>query len=105
GTRVLRSNKDVLSDKAVNDTVADFVRAKIRQVVKDPMIAEALSPRDYPIGTKRICLDTGYYETFNRPNVTLVDVKNAPIEELTRKGVRTSKMEYEVDSLIFATGY
>jgi len=97
--------KDVMSDIAANDLAADFVRDKIRQIVKDPEVAERLSPRDHPFATKRICLDSDYFETFNRPNVELVDIRATPIERITRDGVKTSQAEYPVDLLIFATGF
>src|SRR5205814_7164544 len=74
-------------------------------IVRDPAIAEALTPRDYPLGTKRLCVDTDYYATFNRDNVTLVDLKKAPIVAITPKGVRTSENEHAADSLVFATGF
>lgn len=97
--------KDLLVNQVSNDTAAEFVRQRIREIVKDPVIAELLGPKDHPIGTKRICLDTGYYETFNRDNVTLVDVRSAPIEEIKQTGLRTANAEYELDALIFATGF
>ncbi|HEY3065601.1 MAG TPA: NAD(P)/FAD-dependent oxidoreductase [Methylomirabilota bacterium] len=96
---------DLLLDKAANDTAAEFFRAKIRAIVRDPAVAEALTPTDYPLGTKRLCVDTGYYATFNRPNVTLVDLRKTPIAAITPGGVRTSDAEYAVDSLVFATGF
>jgi len=96
---------DILTDQAANDTAAEFVRAQIRATVRDPAAAEALSPRDYPVGTKRMCVDTDYYATFNRPNVTLVDVRKAPIEAVTRRGLRTRDAEYELDSIVFAIGF
>ena len=71
-----------------NGTAADFVRDKIREIVRDPATAEALCPTTHPIGTKRICVDTDYYATYNRDNVTLVDVRSAPIERLTPPGSR-----------------
>src|SRR5207237_3381446 len=80
-------------------------REKIRGIVRDPAIAEALTPREYPLGTKRLCVDTDYYATFNRDNVTLVDLRKTPIVAITPKGVRTSSAEYAVDSLVFATGF
>ena len=70
-------------DKAANDTAAEFVREKIAEIVKDPETAKLLQPNNHPIGSKRICIDTDYFETFNRPNVTLVDIKSEPIEEIT----------------------
>jgi len=101
----LFSYTDLLLDKAANDTASEFVREKIRGVVKDPAVAELLAPKDHPIGTKRLCLDTNYYETYNRDNVTLIDVRSSPIITLTQKGVRTKDGEYEVDSIVFATGF
>ena len=105
GVNFLHSFNDLLVDKASNDTIADFVRAKIRAIVRDPEVAAALSPTTYPLGTKRICVDTGYYETFNRANVSLVDLRRTPIERITRDGIRTSTGEYALDSIVFATGY
>jgi cation diffusion facilitator CzcD-associated flavoprotein CzcO len=96
---------DILLDPAANETAAEFARAKIRAVVHDPAVAEMLSPRTHPIGTKRPCLDTGYYETFNRPNVHLVDLRQTPIVEFTEAGLRTSEADYEFDAIVFATGF
>jgi len=96
---------DLFVNQDANETAAEFVRAKIRDVVRDPAVAEKLLPRDYPFGTKRSCVDTGYYETFNRDNVTLVNTRSTPIEEITATGLRTSETEYELDILIFATGF
>jgi cation diffusion facilitator CzcD-associated flavoprotein CzcO len=96
---------DLLTNKAANDTAAEFFRAKIRSIVRDPAIAEILTPQDYPLGTKRLCVDTDYYATFNRDNVTLIDLRKTPIEEITPAGVRTSDAEYAVDSLVFAIGF
>jgi cation diffusion facilitator CzcD-associated flavoprotein CzcO len=96
---------DTLIDQAANEEAAEFARAKIRAVVRDPELAEKLSPRSFPIGTKRTCLDTGYYETFNRPNVHLVDVRAAPLVEFTARGLRTSQADYEFDVVVFATGF
>ncbi|MGH6972792.1 MAG: flavin-containing monooxygenase, partial [Caulobacteraceae bacterium] len=95
----------VITDIEVNNEAADFVREKIGQTVKDPKTAEALKPNDHPIGTKRICVDIEYYETYNRPNVSLVNLKETPIEEITPTGVRTSERTYELDALVFATGF
>jgi cation diffusion facilitator CzcD-associated flavoprotein CzcO len=96
---------DILMDPAANETAAEFARAKIRSVVTDPDVAETLSPRTFPIGTKRLCLDTGYYETFNKPNVHLVDLRKTPLVEFTEAGLRTSAAEYEFDAIVFATGF
>ncbi|MFD4828796.1 flavin-containing monooxygenase [Streptomyces uncialis] len=102
---LLRSYTDLLVDVDANETAAEFVRGKIRATVTDPVVAEALSPRSYPFGTKRPCLDSGYYETFNEPHVTLVDLRRDPIEEITAKGVRTAGQEYPADVLVLATGF
>jgi cyclohexanone monooxygenase len=97
---------DLLVKKEANDTASEFVREKIRSIVKDPRTAELLAPNDYPIGTKRLCLDTGYYETYNRDNVTLVDVRSDPILEITPNGLRTAGgVAYELDAIVFATGF
>ena len=96
---------DLLVNKEANDTASEFARNKIRGIVKDKRTAELLAPKDHPIGTKRLCLDTNYYETYNRDNVVLVDVRSAPIQEITEKGVRTAEKEYELDVIVFATGF
>jgi cation diffusion facilitator CzcD-associated flavoprotein CzcO len=97
--------EDLVVNEDSNETVAEFVRERIREVVEDPEVAEKLTPRDHAIGTKRPPLDQGYFETFNRPNVELVDIRSAPIEEITEKGIRTSEGEYELDVIVFATGF
>ena len=96
---------DLLLSKAANDTASEFVRQKIRGIVRDPAVAELLAPNDHPIGTKRLCLDTNYYETYNRDNVTLVDARSTPVDSITANGLRTSKMEYAFDTIVFATGF
>jgi cyclohexanone monooxygenase len=92
-------------DKAANDTAADFVREKIAEIVRDPDTAKKLQPNNHPIGSKRICIDTDYFAAFNRANVTLVDIKNNPIEEILPHAVRTGGKDYEVDVLVLATGF
>jgi cyclohexanone monooxygenase len=92
-------------DKAANDTAADFVREKITEIVRNPETAKLLQPNNHPIGSKRICIDTDYFATFNRPNVTLVDIRSNPIEEILPNGVRTGAGDYEVDALVLATGF
>ena len=96
---------DLLVDRDANETAADFVRARIHEIVDDPEVAERLTPRNHPFGTKRPCLDTHYYATFNRDNVTLVDVRSTPIVEITPTGVRTATDEYALDAIVFATGF
>jgi cyclohexanone monooxygenase len=96
---------DLLVNKQSNDTASEFVRNKIRGIVKDNKTAELLAPKDHPIGTKRLCLDTNYYETYNRPNVSLVDVRSDPIEEITPAGLQTGKQSFELDAIVFATGF
>jgi cyclohexanone monooxygenase len=99
------SYTDIVTDIVANETAAEFVRSKIRAIVRDPEVAEALTPRGYPFGTKRICLDTGYYDTFNRDDVSLVDLRAVPILEITPRGIRTTEGEHEFDALVFATGF
>jgi cation diffusion facilitator CzcD-associated flavoprotein CzcO len=96
---------DIMIEPAANEDFAEFVRNKIRQRVKDPVVAEKLIPRDHPFGSKRIPLETGYYDAYNRDNVLLVDVREAPIERITSKGVKTTEKEYEFDVIIYATGF
>jgi cyclohexanone monooxygenase len=96
---------DLLTSADANETAADFFRARIRAIVRDPAVADTLCPHDYPLGTKRLCVDTDYYATFNRDNVTLVDLRKTPIEAITPHGVRTAAAEYELDSLVFAIGF
>ena len=97
---------DVLIDENANEIVADFLREKIRGIVKDPAVAERLCPTEYPFGTKRPCVGTDYYETFNRENVSLISLRESPIERFTETGVRFSDgQELEVDAVIFAIGF
>ena len=101
----LYSYTDLLVNKASNDTASEFVRERIRATVKDAKTAELLCPNDHPIGTKRLILDTDYYETYNRPNVTLVDIRSHPIAEITPDGLRTAAEAYDLDAIVFATGF
>jgi cyclohexanone monooxygenase len=96
---------DLLTNAEANETAAEFFRAKIRGIVRDPAVAEALCPSDFPLGTKRICVDTGYYDTYNRDNVTLVDLRREPLQTITKQGVRTSDRDFAFDSLVLATGF
>jgi cyclohexanone monooxygenase len=105
GLHFMATYNDLALNKASNDTAAEYVRQKIAQVVKDQQVAKLLQPTTYPIGTKRICLDIDYFETFNRDNVTLVDIREAPIDEITPNGLKTGGKEYEFDAIVFATGF
>jgi len=96
---------DIQINEAANETACEFIREKIREIVKDPETAEKLTPRGYPLGAKRPPAGTNYYESFNRENVTLVDISNDPIVEATRDGLRTESAEFDFDVLIFATGF
>ncbi len=102
---VYASFKDVAVDRRANDTASEFIRSKIRAIVKDPETAEKLVPRDHPFSSKRALIDTDYFETYNRPNVTLVDIRHAPIQEITPTGIRTEDAEYPLDIIVFATGF
>jgi cyclohexanone monooxygenase len=106
GVAFMVAFNDLLFDKAANDTAAEFVRGKIRQTVRDPRAAEILAPKDHPIGTKRICVDTDYYETYNRPNVTLVNLRETPIEAITPTGIRLADAsDHAADAIVYATGF
>ncbi|WP_168706690.1 flavin-containing monooxygenase [Gordonia paraffinivorans] len=96
---------DQTTSLEANDTAREYVEAKIREIVKDPAVADDLIPTDHPIGTKRIVTDSGYFETFNRDNVKLVNLRKTPIEEITDTGVRTSDHLYELDMIVYATGF
>jgi cation diffusion facilitator CzcD-associated flavoprotein CzcO len=102
---LMLSYNDLITNKEANDTAAEFVRAKIRDIVEDPEVAELLCPKDHPMGTKRPCLDTSYYATYNRDDVHLVDVRSTPLVEITPTGIRTTNTEYEFDTIIYATGF
>ena len=97
---------DQETNDATNETVSEFVRSKIRSIVKDPHVADTLCPRDHGIGMRRLCLDTDYYDTYNRPNVTLVDIRKHPIERITPTGIVTADgRDHEVDLIVFAIGF
>lgn len=96
---------DVMIDEDANAIVADYLRDRIRSIVHDPTTAEALCPTSYPVGSKRLCLDTDYYETFNRPNVELVDLRRTPIDRITETGIDTSDRSFAFDAIVFATGF
>lgn len=96
---------DQVIDREANEIAADFIRRKIRQIVTDPDVAEKLCPTSYAIGAKRICVDTDYYATFNRADVTLVDGPTSPIVEITETGIKTGTGDIDLDVIIFATGF
>ena len=96
---------DLVTNESANDAAADFVRERIRDIVKNPAVAATLSPTNHPLFTKRPCVDTGYYDTFNRSNVTLVDLTQTPIETITETGVKTTDANYDVDAIVYAIGF
>jgi cyclohexanone monooxygenase len=104
GLPFMGSFADLFVDPAANQTAADFVRRKIAGIVRDPAVAEMLSPT-FVLGCKRLCVDSGYYETFNRPNVTLVDLGRTPITHITAGAIHTADGAAEVDDLVLATGF
>ena len=97
--------RDILVDRAANAAISDFVARKIRQRVKDPAVAEKLIPKNHGFGTRRVPLETRYYEVYNQPNVELVDVNETPIQRITPTGLRTSARDYDFDIIIYATGF
>ena len=97
--------RDILTDGAANATAAEFIRAKIREIVQDPDTAAKLTAFDHPFAAKRPPIDTEYFEAFNRPNVSLVDVRASPIERITPRGIKTQDAEHELDVIVFATGF
>jgi cation diffusion facilitator CzcD-associated flavoprotein CzcO len=101
----LGNYKDTLTDETANAVLSKFIAAKIRERVDDPAIAEKLIPTDHGFGTRRVPLETQYYEAYNRPNVHLVDISETPIERVTETGLRTSERDYEFDVIIYATGF
>jgi cyclohexanone monooxygenase len=105
GLTLMLAFADLLVDDEAGKAAADFVNDKIRARVNDPEVAELLIPKGYPFGAKRLCVDTHYYETYNRDNVTLIDLRATPIESITRAGVRTTDTEFELDALVLATGF
>jgi cation diffusion facilitator CzcD-associated flavoprotein CzcO len=101
---LLTAYQDLTTDQAANDTAKTWIHRKIHEIVRDQTVADALSP-EYPVGTKRPCLDTNYYETYNRPNVHLVNLRREPLVEVTEKGIRTASTDYEFDVIVYATGF
>ena len=105
GFLAIRRYADVALDEEANELACEMYRDQVKRVIKDPATAQALMPRDYPMGCKRPVIDTNYYETFNRDNVTLVDLRQGGIEEITEAGVRTAQGDYTFDVLVYATGF
>ncbi len=105
GMPFLGAYTDVLVSQEANDVVAEFMRDRIRETVDDPAVAELLCPRGYPVGAKRLCQSDDYYAMFNRPNVSLVDIRSTPIESVYPGGLKTSADSYDLDALVFATGF
>jgi cyclohexanone monooxygenase len=99
-----RTFPDIMLDHEANRLTCDFLRTKIRSIVHDPAVAELLSPK-IAVGCKRMCIDSGYYETYNLPHVHLVDISTTPIDEITPEGLRVGDTEYDVDTIVFATGF
>jgi cation diffusion facilitator CzcD-associated flavoprotein CzcO len=102
---ILGAYTDLLVSEEANETACAYVRDKIRAIVRDPATAEALCPRDYPIGAKRLCLDSGYYETFNLPHVRLVDLRQTPIRTITERGLDTTAESFAFDAIVYAPGF
>jgi len=105
GPGIIGVFQDVMIDPDANEVVAAYFRRRIAEVVEDPEVAALLTPTDYPVGTKRICVDTDYFETYNRDNVTLVSVRKTPIERITANGVVVDGVEHAADVLVYATGF
>ncbi|MDZ4367588.1 MAG: NAD(P)/FAD-dependent oxidoreductase, partial [Afipia sp.] len=105
GFHFIKAFPDLMVNIEANRTAAEFVFRKIRETVSDPAVAEMLLPRDHPIGTKRMCVGTDYYETYNRSNVRLVNLREAPIEAITPRGLRAGGEEHALDAIVFATGF
>ena len=104
GLGLMGAFQDLQSNQASNETAADFVRNKIREIVKDPVVARKLTPTN-TFGCKRLCVATNYYETYNRGNISLIDLNDTPIQRITSNGVRTTRQDHDVDILILATGF
>ena len=105
GFGFLLSYSDLLISQDANDIASDFIRSKIAERVEDPAVAARLMPRSYPYGAKRPCVDTGYYETYIRPNVELIDISADPLAKMTATSIHTTTAEYEIDVLVMATGF
>lgn len=105
GVLFSKTFSDQMIDPAANEEARKFYEEKVRAVIDDPALADLLIPTDHPIGTKRICTDSNYFQTFNRPNVTLISVRNTPIESVDAAGINTSDTHYDLDAIVLATGF
>ncbi|MGV0717080.1 NAD(P)/FAD-dependent oxidoreductase [Mycolicibacterium sp. XJ662] len=105
GVLFSKTFSDQMIDMAANEEARKFYEEKVRAVIDDPEVADLLIPDDHPIGTKRICTDTNYFQTFNKPHVTLVSVRKTPIESVDAAGINTSDAHYDVDAIVLATGF
>ncbi|MBV1914427.1 MAG: NAD(P)/FAD-dependent oxidoreductase [Pseudomonadales bacterium] len=105
GLGVLSAFSDMVLNNESNEVAAEFIRDKIRGMVDDPAISEKLAPTSYPLGTKRPCVDTGYFDVYNRDNVSLVDINDEAIETITSDGIKTTAHDFKVDNIVFATGF
>ncbi|MGB3810616.1 MAG: NAD(P)/FAD-dependent oxidoreductase [Parvibaculum sp.] len=105
GFAFLGSFADLMATHEANDHAANFARSRMSEIIKNPAVVDLLLPNDHPVGVKRLCLDTHYLETFNLPHVELVDVRSAPLKKITAKGIVSGDKEYEVDCIVFATGF
>ncbi|MCZ8381259.1 NAD(P)/FAD-dependent oxidoreductase [Mycobacterium sp. CPCC 205372] len=105
GVLFSKTFRDQMIDSAANEEARKFYEEKVRAVIEDPEVADLLIPSDHPIGTKRICTDTNYFQTFNRPNVELVSVRRTPITSIDADGISTSDAHYDVDTIVLATGF
>ena len=105
GANFTHAFTDIFTNRESNELAAEFVRNKIRSIVKDPAVADRLTPKDHAIGTKRICVDTDYYSTFNNTNVKLVDIRATPLQEIKPNGIQTSDALFDLDCIVFAPGY
>ena len=105
GANFTHAFNDVFTNREANELLSEYVRQRIRQTVQNPTVAELLTPRDHPIGTKRICVDTDYYATYNLPHVKLHDLRGDPLQGFTTTGVNTAQQSYELDAMVFATGF
>ena len=97
--------RDLMTDRQTNAWMSDFIARKIRQRVKDPAVAEKLIPKDHGFGTRRVPLESGYFEIYNQANVELIDLRETPIERITPAGIRTAQRDFEFDMIIYATGF